>query len=91
MIGATLLAEVAAAVRGGGDGPALEAELRRRWPALRFTLCSDDDVPARLAPAFEGEGFNLYLIGGGEHCLALTTDACAAIGLVVAWSAPDAD
>jgi len=89
MIADTVLAEVAAAVRSLGAGAALEGELRQRWPALRFTVCSDDDVPARLAPLVDDAGFNLYLIGGGEHCLALTTDPAAAIGLVVAWREPE--
>lgn len=91
MIGPELLAEVAAVVRDARAAAALEGELRQRWPALRFTLCSDDDVPARLAPALEEAAFNLYLIGGGEHCLALTTDPEAAIGLVVAWREADPD
>jgi hypothetical protein len=89
MIAAELLTEVAAVVRNPGPEAVLEGELRRRWPSLRFTLCSDDDVPARLAPVLEEAAFNLYLIGGGEHCLALTTDPTTAIGVLVAWREPD--
>lgn len=88
MIGDGLLREAAAAVAAAGPGEAARAALQQRWPALRFALCSDDDVPARLPPAWQGEGFNLYLIGGGEHCLALTRDAEGAIGVVVA-TVPD--
>jgi hypothetical protein len=61
------------------------ARLRADWPGLYLTLCGDDDVPARLPPALERPGFNLYLINGGEHCLSLTNDPEAAIGVVLAW------
>ncbi|MFN3987123.1 MAG: DUF6129 family protein [Rhodocyclaceae bacterium] len=95
MIDRDLLAEVAATivpVTGTAPGlldAALPA-LRARWPALRFVACSDDDIPPRLAPALEGGRFNLYLIGGGDHCLALTTDPDSAIGVVVATVEEDA-
>jgi len=89
VIAPTVLGDVAAVARTAGAGAALEGALRERWPALRFTVCSDDDVPARLAPALEDGGFNLYFIGGGEHCLALTADPAAAIGVVVAWCEAD--
>ena len=59
--------------------------LKKRWPGLRFTLCSDDDMPARLPPALQRERFNLYLVGGGEHCLSLTDDPLQAIGVVLAY------
>jgi hypothetical protein len=58
--------------------------LKQNWPDLRFTFCSDDDMPARLSPALRGEGFNVYLVGGGEHCLSLTQDIEQAIGVVLA-------
>lgn len=58
--------------------------LKARWPELRFTLCSDDDMPARMPPALQRERFNLYLLGGGEHCLSLTVDPLQAIGVVLA-------
>lgn len=84
MIGAGVVAEVAAMVAADGPGEAVVARLRARWPQLRFTHCADDDVPPRLTPAFSGEGYRLYYIAGGDHCLALTREAEAAIGLVVA-------
>jgi len=58
--------------------------LKKRWTDLRFTVCSDDDMPARLPPALRREGFNLYLVGGNEHCLSLTDDPLQAIGVVLA-------
>ena len=58
--------------------------LKRQWPDLRFTICNDDDMPARLSPALKRDGFNLYLINGSEHCLSLTDDPLHAIGVVLA-------
>lgn len=60
------------------------AGLKQTWPELRFTLCSDDDMPARLPPAVQRDTFNLYLIGEGEHCVSLTDDPLRAIGVVLA-------
>ncbi|MDO8206664.1 MAG: DUF6129 family protein [Gallionella sp.] len=60
------------------------ATLKQSWPDLRFTLCSDDDMPARMPPALRRERFNLYLVGGGEHCLSLTDNPQQAIGVVLA-------
>ncbi|MDO8311477.1 MAG: DUF6129 family protein, partial [Sideroxyarcus sp.] len=60
------------------------ATLKVRWPDLRFTLCNDDDMPARLSPALQHDKFNLYLVGGSEHCLSLTDDPLQAIGVVLA-------
>ena len=58
--------------------------LRKNWPDLHFTLCSEDDVPARLTPAVEGDGFNIYLVSDAQHCIAFTTEPEAATGLVLA-------
>ena len=60
------------------------AGLKLIWPDLRFTVCSDDDMPARLPPALKREKFNLYLVNGSEHCLSLTDDPLQAIGVVLA-------
>lgn len=74
---------VAAASFGELNETALAA-LKQAWPDLRFTLCSDDDMPARLPPALRRETFNLYLVNGSEHCLSLTSDPDQAIGVVLA-------
>jgi hypothetical protein len=60
------------------------ASLKQTWPDLRFTVCSDDDMPARLPPTLSREKFNLYLVNGSEHCLSLTDDPLQAIGVVLA-------
>ena len=73
----------AAASFGALNDQALAA-LKQTWPDLRFTFCNDDDMPARLSPALRREVFNLYLIGGSEHCLSLTDDPLNAIGVVLA-------
>lgn len=59
-------------------------QLKQTWPELRFTLCNDDDMPARLPAALKRERFNLYLVNGSEHCLSLTDDPLHAIGVVLA-------
>ena len=74
----------AAAAFGELNDDAL-ASLKQTWPDLRFTLCSDEDMPARLPPALQREGFSLYLINGSEHCLSLTDDPAQAIGVVLAY------
>ncbi|MCK9258286.1 MAG: DUF6129 family protein [Azoarcus sp.] len=84
MITDAILTKAAALVAREGFGDACVSVLRKEWPGLRFVACSEDDIPARLSPAYEADGFNLYLVGGGEHCLALSQDAESAIGLVVA-------
>jgi hypothetical protein len=58
--------------------------LKQTWPDLRFTFCNDDDMPARLPPALKHQKFNLYLVGGSEHCISLTDDPLQAIGVVLA-------
>lgn len=61
------------------------ATLRKRFPDLMFTECSDDDIPPRFSPALEVDGHNLYLFTGENgHCLALTGDLDHASGIVVA-------
>lgn len=65
------------------------AHLRREFAGIHFTLCNEDDVPARLNPALAGEGFDLYLISNAEHCIAFTTDPAAATGIVVAERSED--
>ena len=60
------------------------AALKSNWPDMRFTFCNDDDMPARLTPALQRERFNLYLVGGSDHCLSLTSDPSHAIGVVLA-------
>ncbi len=89
MIETATLDGIAAAAAGRPVDEALLADLRQVWPGLHITLCSDDDVPARLPPALERPGFNLYLVNGSEHCLSLTNDPAVAVGVVLAWADED--
>ncbi|MFY9259856.1 MAG: DUF6129 family protein [Gallionella sp.] len=85
MITPETLAQIAHTATALGDlNEASLTTLKQTWSNLRFTLCSDDDMPARLSPAVKCEKFNLYLVGGGEHCLSLTDDPLNAIGIVLA-------
>lgn len=85
MIVAETLEKIAnAAVSFGELNDGALASLKQTWPDLRFTVCSDDDMPARMSPALRRERFNLYLVSGSEHCLSLTDDPLAAIGVVLA-------
>lgn len=85
MLSADTLRQIAGAAASIGalNDEAL-ACLKQTWPELRFTFCNDDDMPARLPPALHGDRFNLYLVGGGEHCLSLTENLEQAIGVVLA-------
>jgi hypothetical protein len=89
MIAGELLSRVAsAAARSVGDpgqAAGLAASLRLAFPNIHFTVCSDNDMPPSLKPAFESSQVRLYYVDANEHCLKLTTDAEAASGLVVAY------
>ena len=84
MIDPALIEALASGVEGQGLDEAAIAALRAAHPGLHFTLCSDEDVPARLAPAAERAGFRVYLVDAGEHCVKFTTEAEQASGLVFA-------
>jgi hypothetical protein len=83
------LALVTAKVGEIGPTEAGIAALRQAWPDIHFTYCSEDDVPARLKPASEGEGFALYLVNGAQHCVGFTNHLEAATGLVLATVSED--
>lgn len=86
MIAPALLDEVLDRVAGrpGLPNDALVAQLRGSFPGVHFTVCSDDDMPARLAAVAANSVCRLYYVASSAHCLALTDDADAASGLVVA-------
>jgi hypothetical protein len=62
----------------------LQVRLRAEFDGLRVVVCSDDDVPPRLSPAYGNARCNLYYLDAGEHCVKLSRDAEAASGIVVA-------
>ena len=87
MITASTLAAIADAVRHNAD----LAPLRLDYPGIRFTACSEDDIPARVPSVCDAGQHLLYLVGGLNqgHCLSLTDDLDAATGVVVATKADD--
>lgn len=79
-IGAGLLQRVAAAVTPEAD----QAALRRQFPGVPITVCSDDDIPALLTAVHETSAARFYYVeAGGGHCVGLGTDAESATGIVV--------
>lgn len=84
IVAETLKQIVDAASTARGLNEDLLSSLKESWPQLRFTFCNDEDMPARMPPVLRSERFNLYLLGGGEHCLSLTEDPGRAIGVVLA-------
>ena len=84
-INANLLAAVASRATELELSEVSVAHLRREWPGIHFTFCGEEDVPARMNPVLEGQGFNLYLVNNAEHCVAFTSQLKAATGIVLAW------
>lgn len=78
-ISAELFERVVAAVTPTAD----EADLRRQFPGVRITVCSDDDLPARLTAVRETAAARFFFIDAGEHCVKLSGDAETASGIVV--------
>jgi hypothetical protein len=79
VISRELLESVASAVSTTAD----QAALRRQFPGVPITVCDDDDIPARLAPAHETAFACFYYLLAGEHCAKLSNDAESASGIVV--------
>jgi Family of unknown function (DUF6129) len=84
VIAAEVLARVTAQVGEMGLSEATIVALRQAWPGVHFTFCCEDDIPARLEPRANGEGFGIYLVSGAQHCVAFTDHLEAATGLVLA-------
>lgn len=89
MIAPETLVEIKSQAAALGLSEHALAELRRAWPGIHFTYCSEDEVPARLSPYAEGEGFDLYLVSNAEHCVAFTGSLDAATGVVLAERSED--
>ena len=89
MIDSALLDAVLAAVSPQLSYDDQLRQLRAAFPGVHITVCSEDDVPPRLAPAAENDVCFLYYVDASEHCLKLTTDADAATGVAVALRGDD--
>ena len=83
MTGVMEFMERRASVRGESSDALLKA-LRDRFHGIHFTICSDDDIPARLPSAAEVSFCRLYYVASGGHCLRLSDEAEGATGLAVA-------
>ncbi|MGB4468752.1 MAG: DUF6129 family protein [Azovibrio sp.] len=65
-------------------------ELRKKFPGVMFTVCGEDDIPARLKHALETPTHYLYYFTNASgHCLEFTSDPAAATGIVVAARADE--
>ena len=86
MIESSMLAKVMdqVAVHAHALADVLVTHLRKSFPGVHFSICSDDDMPPRARPAAGNSYCRLYYIDSGDHCLRLTSDAECATGLVVA-------
>jgi Family of unknown function (DUF6129) len=84
VIDAALIETLADAVERQGLDEAAIAALRGAHPGMHFSVCDDDDVPARLVPAAARAGFNVYLVDAGEHCVKFTSDLQQSSGMVFA-------
>ncbi len=67
----------------------LVRRLRETFPGRHITVCSEDEIPARLTPAAENAVSEIYFVASGGHCVSLTNDADAATGIVVALRGED--
>ena len=83
MIDPEQLQTIARQISGQSLNESVIASLRTEFAGIHFTYCMDDDIPNH-EPVFAGNGFNLYLIDGREHCLCLTQNYEHATGIVVA-------
>ena len=83
MTGVVEFMERRARVRGESSDTLLKA-LRERFQGIHFTICSDDDIPARLPSAAESSFCRLYYVSSGGHCLRLSDEPEGATGLAVA-------
>jgi Family of unknown function (DUF6129) len=83
MISSEQMQRVASTIRNQPLTETLVSILRTEYPGVHFTYCMEDDIPNQ-EPVLEGEGFNLYLVDGREHCLCLTNNYEHATGIVIA-------
>jgi hypothetical protein len=89
MITDALIDQIAIVVQRAGLSGQSVAALRDAFPGIQFTHCLDDDIGAGIEPFREAEGFNIYLVDAGNHCMTFTRSLDNATGLVLAEVEPD--
>lgn len=90
MITPEILDTVCAALANGvASQPQIDRRMREAFPGIPFTLCMDNDVPSRLKPLIQGEGFYLYGVATADHCASLTSNIESANGLAIALTEDD--
>jgi hypothetical protein len=91
MITQELAEEIAARIEASTLSEVLVAELRLAYPNLHLTYCMDDDIHGNPTPYLGRPGFNMYLVGGNDHCPGLSCSPETASGLVLAEVIEDED
>ena len=76
--------ELAARVATHGASAEMLTVMRFEHPGVRFTACSENDVPALLQPWLSHGNVNVYLLDATEHCVSLTKDPAIACGMLFA-------
>jgi hypothetical protein len=77
-----LARELAARVKTHDGSAEMLTVMRLEHPGLRFAVCSEEDIPARMPTWLEHDGVSMYLLDATEHCVSLTTNEDRACGLV---------
>ncbi|NNM51974.1 MAG: hypothetical protein HKM02_07085 [Pseudomonadales bacterium] len=55
-----------------------------RMQGYAVTLCSEDDLPAKVTPVAACDRYRIFLVDSSQHCARLTRDYDRAVGIVVA-------
>lgn len=81
-IGAEDLAAIEAVLAEAPAGSAVMAELRQKFPHLKWSRCEDSDVLEE--PFKQFPGFDLHLMDATNHCPVVVADPAAANGAIIA-------
>ena len=84
-----LARELAARIKAHDGSAEVLTVMRLEHPGLRFAVCSDEDIPARLPAWLVHDGVSMYLLDATEHCVSLTNNEDRACGLVFTIAGDD--
>jgi hypothetical protein len=71
---------------GQADSAAVMGALKLKYPRLAWLRCDASDVLE--TPYRQTEVIDLHLIGGGQHCPEVVSDASKATGFIIAARQP---